>query len=296
MTGFNAPLKAHLQRGLTTTCRCWAVIRADGTTLGFTDHDCTLEFDSVTFRADTGLGAKALQQTTGLSVDNTEALGALSDAAITEEDIEAGRYDAAEVKAWLVNWANVEERQLQFRGTIGEIRRAGGAFEAELRGLTDLLNVPLGRVFQKPCSAILGDAACGFDLSQPGYQVEAIVSEVEDRRVLRVPALDGVAPDWFRHGVLQVIDGKAAGLSGSIKRDVSLADARKIELWHPLRADIRPGDAIRLTAGCDKRVKTCRFKFDNFLNFQGFPDIPGDDWSISDPAREQRLDGGSRRR
>ena len=75
-----------------------------------------------------------MQQSTGLSVDNTEALGALSDAAIREADIEAGRYDGAEVRAWLVNWADVSARQLQFRGSIGELRRAGGAFEAELRG------------------------------------------------------------------------------------------------------------------------------------------------------------------
>ncbi len=296
MSGFDTALLGHLQGAHTTTCRCWAVVRADGTRLGFTDHDCGLEFDGHSFRADTGMGAKALQQTTGLSVDNTEALGALSDSAITEDDIEAGRYDQAEVTSWLVNWADVSQRQLQFRGTIGEIRRAGGAFEAELRGLTDRLNVPLGRVYQKPCSAVLGDAACGFDLDRPGYAAEVAADAVTDRRVFEVPVLDGFAPDWFRHGLLRVLDGAAAGLTGSVKRDIVSARARRIELWHPLRADIRPGDRVRLIAGCDKRVATCRFKFDNYLNFQGFPDIPGDDWSISDPSREQRLDGGSRRR
>ena len=55
------------------------------------------------------------------------------------------------------------------------------------------------------------------------------------------------------------------------------------------------GDGLRLIAGCDKRGETCRLKFNNYLNFQGFPDIPGDDWTISDPSRAGRLDGGSRR-
>lgn len=296
MTQFNAALQTHLQAGLTTTCRCWAVTRTDGVELGFTDHDCNLAFDGLSFRADTGLSAKALQQTTGLSVDNTEAIGALSASAITEDDIEAGRYDAAEVRAWLVNWNNVDERQLQFRGTIGEIRRAGGAFDAELRGLTDVLNVPLGKVFQKPCSAVLGDGDCAFDLTQPGYVAQTAVTLIEDRRVFHLPPLDGFAADWFRHGVLRVLDGAAKDLTGLIKRDIAAQDDRRIELWHPMRADIQPGDMIELTAGCDKRSETCRFKFNNFLNFQGFPDIPGDDWSISDPAREARLDGGSRRR
>jgi len=296
MTRFNAALKSHLQSGLTTLCRCWSIVRTDGVTLGFTDHDRLLEFEGITFRADSGLSAKALQQTTGLSVDNTEAIGALRDGSITEDDIEAGRYDAAEVRAWLVNWDDVEARQLLFRGTIGEIRRAGGAFDAELRGLTEVLNIPLGRVYQKPCSAILGDEACGFKLDQPGYVTETTALSIEDRRVFLFDPLDGFAPEWFRHGILEALDGQAAGLSGLVKRDVSTPDERRVELWHPIRADIQTGDKLRLTAGCDKRKETCRLKFNNFLNFQGFPDIPGDDWSISDPSREARLDGGSRRR
>ena len=295
MSGFHAGLKAHLATGLTTTCRCWALVREDGLRLGFTDHDCPLAFDGHAFRADTGLSARALQQTTGLSVDNTEALGALRDDAITEADIEAGRYDGAEVLAWLVNWQNVDERQLQFRGTIGEIKRAGGAFEAELRGLTERLNLPLGRVFQKPCSAVLGDRDCGFDMGLPGYASERPVETVEARRVFRFAALDGFAPDWFRHGMLRVLSGPATGLSGMIKRDVTDTTGRSIELWHPLRAVIGTGDLVRLEAGCDKRMGTCQLKFNNLLNFQGFPDIPGDDWSITDPSRVARLDGGSRR-
>jgi len=294
VSGLDTGLKAHLQTGVTTTCRAWALSRRDGVVMGFTDHDCPLAFEGITFRADTGLSALALQQSTGLSVDNTEALGALSDAAICEEDIEAGRYDGAEVRAWLVNWADVAQRHLQFRGTIGELRRAGGAFQAELRGLTDLLNVPMGRVYQTPCSAVLGDAACGLDLAA-GWSVETAVTQVEDRRLLRCAGLGGFAPGWFRQGVVRMAGGEAEGLTGVIKDDRSEGDLRLIELWHPLRAGVAVGDALRLTAGCDKRMETCRMKFGNLLNFQGFPDIPGDDWSISDPMRAGRLHGGSRR-
>jgi uncharacterized phage protein (TIGR02218 family) len=296
MSGFDAALKAHLETGITTTCRAWAVRRRDGVEMGFTDHDCALSFDGIDFRADTGLSAKALQQTTGLSVDNTEALGALSDSAIREADIEAGRYDGAEVRAWIVNWADVAQRQLLFRGSIGEITRKGGAFEAELRGLTERLNMPLGRVYQKPCAAVLGDAACRFDLEQPGYHAVIPAEEIEERRIFRSGMLSGFATGWFRHGVLTVQTGAATDLSGLIKSDKVLEGVRVIELWHPLRAEIAQGDMIRLDAGCDKRADTCRFKFNNYLNFQGFPDIPGDDWSITDPSRAGVLDGGSRRR
>ena len=123
----------HLQSGATTVCRCWSVTRRDGVAFGFTDHDRDLAFEGVIFRADTGLTARALAQSTGLSVDNTEALG----------------------------------------------------------------------------------------------------------------------------------------------------------------ADLVPGDLIRLEAGCDKRAETCRAKFANFLNFRGFPHIPGEDWLTTFPARDGVNDGGS---
>lgn len=290
-----ADLQAHLEGGLTTLCRAWAIARADGTVHGFTDHDRELEFDGLVFRADTGLSAMALQQGTGLSVDNTEAVGALSDAAITEADILAGRYDGAEVRAWLVNWQEVGQRHLLFRGTIGEMRRIDGAFEAEVRGLSEALNRPFGRVYQSPCTAVLGDGGCKFDLTTPGYVWEGPVLAVDETATVMVNTDGAFEPDWFRRGRMDVLSGAAKGLFGAIKRDAPVAAGQQIELWEPLRAQIEPGDVIRLTAGCDKRAETCRFKFNNLLNYQGFPDVPEDDWLMVNPARSGNTDGGSRR-
>ena len=76
--GVSERFQAHLSSGHTTLARCWQVVRKDGVVLGFTDHDRDLSFDGVTYRADTGLSALSLAQSTGLSVDNTEAIGALS--------------------------------------------------------------------------------------------------------------------------------------------------------------------------------------------------------------------------
>ncbi|MGH7028006.1 baseplate hub protein [Brevundimonas sp.] len=47
--------------------------------------------------------------------------------------------------------------------------------------------------------------------------------------------------------------------------------------------------------GCDKRWATCAGMFGNGVNFQGFPDIPGDDFLMARPAGSGRNDGGSRR-
>lgn len=288
--------QAHLATGVTTLARCWAVVRRDGTTFGFTDHDRPLTFDGITFKADAGMTARAITSATGLSVDNSEAMGALSDASITETDIEAGRYDGAEVKAWLVNWADVETRSLRFVGSIGELRRSGGAFHADLRGLTELLNQPQGRLYQAPCSSILGDDACGFDLDADGFAAEVAVEVLEQGRRFRFADLTGFEPAWFERGRLRVLSGDAQGLIGSIKRDRFIDNTREVEVWEAFRSRIAAGDMIRLEAGCDKRFETCRLKFNNGSNFRGFPDIPGDDWLASTPVQSGQNDGTSLRR
>lgn len=293
---FPQAMKDHLAGGVTTLARCFAVTRRDGVVLGFTDHDRDLSFDGITFRAGTGMTAKAIQQGSGLSVDNTEAYGALSSAAITEADLLAGRYDGAEVRGWLVNWADVAVRVLQFRGTIGEVVRSGGAFNAELRSLSEGLNQAQGRVYHARCSAILGDARCGVDLDQPGYAEERVVEDVSQARIFRFADFAGYDDRWFEKGRFRVLDGAAAGLVGVVKNDrIDRAPGRQIELWQALGAAPLPGDRVRIEAGCDRRAETCRLKFGNLLNFRGFPDIPGEDWMMSYPLSSGVNDGGSRR-
>ena len=75
----------------TTYANAWSIHRSDGEIFGFTDHDNTLFFNDMHFAPDTGMNALAIQQETGLSVDNTEAMGALRDDRISETDIRAGR-------------------------------------------------------------------------------------------------------------------------------------------------------------------------------------------------------------
>lgn len=277
----------HLAGGKTTVCQAWLVRRRDGWTRGFTDHDVDLAFGGMVFSANSGMTARALQQTTGLSVDNTEAVGALSDASVTEADLLAGLFDGAEVRAWVVNWADPEARVEVFRGTFGEVARSGGAFRAELRGLTEAMNLPVGRVFQRDCCAVLGDAKCRFNLAQPGYAAEVSVIRHDAGGILRVALFDGFAPHWFERGRCTVISGDATGLSAMIKFDRTTADGREIVLWQDFLRTLAPGDLIQLEAGCDRSPKTCQDKFNNFINFHGFPHLPSEDWLAAYPSRKR---------
>jgi uncharacterized phage protein (TIGR02218 family) len=94
--------------------------------------------------------------------------------------------------------------------------------------------------------------------------------------------------------VIEVLSGDAIGQTSAIKHDELTASERRVRLWTSLRASVAVGDRVRLTAGCDKRLATCKSKFNNIINFQGFPDIPGTDWTMAVPV-SSLANGGSRR-
>src|SRR4051812_31509585 len=128
-------LQAKLDSGVTTLARCWIVTRRDGVAQGFTEHDEDIVVDGVTCRAGTGLSASEATQQLGLAVAGAEISGALAADTLNEHDLAAGRYDAAAVVVHLVDWSEPSLRVLLAAGVLGEVRREGTAFAAELRGL-----------------------------------------------------------------------------------------------------------------------------------------------------------------
>lgn len=296
MREIDPELQARLDSGAATMCRCWRLRRRDGVVLGFTDHDRGLMFDGTEFQADSGMDASALQTATGLGVDNGQASGALSSASVNEDDIRAGLYDDAEIWHWLVDWQRPDLRVLMFCGHLGEIRRRDGAFEVELRGLAERLNVPVGRTVLRTCDRVLGDAKCGVDITAPAFAAEVALAAGSEGARLACSGLDAFAPGWFRQGTVTWIDGANAGRRQSVKSDADDGSVRVLQLWQHPASPIAPGDRLRVVAGCDKRAETCRVKFSNLINFRGFPHIPGEDWVTAYPKEGVVHDGSSRQR
>jgi uncharacterized phage protein (TIGR02218 family) len=287
MRNLHQGLAAHLAGETTTLCRCWRLIRRDGVTMGFTDHDEDVSFGATTFAARTGLEAAEATAELGFAVGGGEVAGAFMSSGITEADIEAGRYDDASVECWVVNWADPQERLLLDLHSIGEIKRADGAFVVELRGLMHRLDQERGRLYRAACSADLGDAACGVAVSPVSVGVEA----TDGRLTLTAPALAGYAADWFTGGKLSFTSGANAAFEVEIR---SHASGGRLELWQRTPQPIATGDAFLVRPGCDKSFATCRNKFANGINFRGFPHMPGNDFIIRTPRQgEPGLDGGS---
>ena len=293
MRSIPTALQDKLDAGVTTLCRCWLIMRNDGLTQGFTDHDEDVALGAVICRAGTGLSGSEAVQTFGLAVDGSELSGALADDSLNEDDLAAGRYDAAAVELWLVDWSEPSLSVLLAKGTLGEVKREGNAFTAEVRGLTDRLAQDTGRLYTTTCSADLGDSRCKIDLTNAAYRGSGAVAVVSATSTFTASGLDGFDDGWFTAGKLTFTSGANAGLAVEVKNH-GKGVAVTFDLWQAMPQPIAAGDAFTVTAGCDKRFQTCHDKFNNVVNFRGFPHIPGNDFVISYPVQgEPGNDGKS---
>ena len=288
MRQFGENFAGHIAGGATTLAWCWKIVRTDGAVLGFTDHDVTLAFGGTDFLSAHGLDGGETVQRLGAQTQTSEVLGVLHSEAITEDDIALGRYDGARVESWRVNWRSVDERALIRVDTIGEIVREDGVFRAELRSGQHAMNVPQGRLYQHMCDARLGDGRCRFNVEQTAFRGEAAVTGKPDAGSVTVSGIEGFAAGWFGHGVAKWISGRRIGIEDAVIRH----DGGTLSFDRPVGDWVDAGDRLIVHAGCDKQFATCRTKFGNGVNFQGFPHIPGNDYVLRYPGSGDRLDGG----
>jgi len=294
MRAIPSALQAKLDSGVTSLCRCWIIARSDGVTQGFTDHDGDLVLGDVTCRADSGLSGTEAAQKLGLAVGSSEISGALAHDTLNEADLAAGRYDGAVVELWLVDWSEPNLRTLLAKGTLGEIGREGAAFTAEIRGLSERLSQDSGRLYTVTCSADLGDARCKLDLTAAGFHGSGAVTIISATSAFVASGFDDFDDGWFTAGKLTFTSGANTGLGVEVKAHRNNG-VGTFQLWQAMPEPIAVGDAFTATVGCDKRFQTCRERFNNTINFRGFPHIPGNDFVISYPVQGQPGNDGKSR-
>lgn len=278
MKQLSVALQAHLDSGTTTMVYCWRVTRRDSVVQGFTEHDRDLFCDGTLFEASSGFTASQIQQSLGLSVDNLNVDGALSTDTLNEDDLAAGKYDDAFVELLWVNWQDTTQFLLVSTGSVGEVKRMGKAFSAELRSLTHRLNQKQGRQYQRTCDAVLGDARCGVNLNTGAFKGTGVVAAALAARSIAASGLGAFADDWFTNGVLTWTSGPNSGVSYDVKDHVKDGSGNVvIELWVPPAFTLTNGWTFTITAGCKQNMEACRDKFNNLVNFQGFPHMPGND-------------------
>jgi uncharacterized phage protein (TIGR02218 family) len=165
-------------------------------------------------------------------------------------------------------------------GRIGEVRREDKAFVAELRSLADQLAQETGRLYGATCSVDLGDVRCGIDLGDPAFRGEGMVTALNGVSSFTASGLDAFDDGWFTAGKLVFTSGANEGAAMEVKRHAANGATVMLALWQAMAEPVAEGDTFVVTAGCDRRLSTCRKRFDNVVNFRGFPHIPGNDFVL----------------
>ena len=271
-------LAAHYQGDALTTAVAVKITRVDGAVYAYTSHDVDAVISGVTYRA-SGLIDSAFESGDSLAVDNL-ALTTLDDGAIfAREDVIGGLWQNAAVYFFRYNWANLADGvEPLTAGTIGEVQMMQGQVRAEVRGLQQDLQQPVGIVSSKTCRARLGDGACTVNLTS--FTHNGTVTGVTNTRVFTASALTQAA-DYFGDGLIEWLTGNNAGIKQKVKTH---ATGGVFTLALPMPSAIQTGDTFRAIAGCRKRLmQDCKTKFNNVLNFQGEPHRPGIDELTAEP-------------
>lgn len=253
----------------TSYCYCWEVVRADSVSFRFTDHDNDVVFGGNTFEPIQGVMTTQISKGLDLTTDDLEVQGVLTDDSITEDDIEAGLFDNASVKIWIVDWQDVTDLKLLLSGKFGNVRLGDVNFETELNSLSRKLARPVGRVYQRQCDAQLGDTRCKKDISGATFTGSSSVTSVSGLNIT-LSDLSAYSDGWFAFGYVQTSTGKRYGVNRHI--------GNVLTLWEQPFPAIEVNDTLTVVTGCNRDLSTCVTKFDNRLNFRGNGVlIPGND-------------------
>lgn len=165
-------------------------------------------------------------------------------------------------------------------------------FSAEIESLSSDYNTVRGRYARRGCNAVLGDARCQVDLEQAQFAGAGTVAGLAGNNAFLASGLDGFAAGWFGDGTLHWLTGANAGADTVVAGHRNAHGVVTLMFAAPPRHAIAEGDSFTIRAGCDRSFETCRKKFANGLNFQGFPHIPGNDSAYSYVSGDAVFDGG----
>ena len=281
MTSKSIPsaLQAHYDTGCTTTAFGLRITRTDSDVFAFTSHDRDVTISAVNYLSAPGLSVTSVTTTAGLAVDNLE-LSTLDDGTVfTRADVLGGVWAGATFVLFRYNWGSPSDGiETLLAGTVGEIKLLRGQIVAELRGLQQALQQPVGATTSQTCRTRLGSTLCTINLAT--YPVTGTLTSVTSNLVFRDSARTE-ALDYFTEGTLTWTGGNNVGLSARISGHLANGT---FTLAFPMLQTVQVGDTYSVHAGCRKRfTEDCVAKFSNALNFQGEPHAPAPDDLTSSP-------------
>lgn len=277
MLNLSEEFRLNIESETVSLARFWLITRKDNVRLAYTNHDEPVVIGGVSYLPLDGFTASNTNQTNTLAVDNTEINSVLTDDRITEKDLIGGIFDGARVDIFdadpLSPPSFIGESPLSYipvliNGILGRVETTDIDFRAEVSSRLFRLDQKIGELTSKSCRAQLGDSRCKVNLAPFTYTgtITQIVSPIFFFSLgLSQPF------QFFSNGLITFTSGANQG----VQTEVAFSTIDQVLLFEEPPNDLAVGDTYTIVAGCNKSREICRDKFQNAINFQGEPDVPG---------------------
>lgn len=242
------------------------VQRPDGVGFANTSNDRQQLVEDILFEAQAGLQPGTIDLHDDMVSSSWSVAGALSNGALTEIDLQSGRWTGARVTVGRGDWSDEAAVTGLCSGVLGQARIAEGTFEAKVSVVPPQLRVQPCPQTSPECRARLGDRHCRVSMRTRRQRARLVGGSATTLSF----SIDNT--ERFAFGRLRWLTGKSAGLS----QVILTAHGSAVELQTALE-NLTVGDEALLQEGCDGRFETCSERFDNVENFRGEPHLPGTD-------------------
>lgn len=119
----------------------------------------------------------------------------------------------------------------------------------------------LTRKFQKTCSNKIYDRFCGLNFDD--WTINGTVTSISGTEITFSSA--STLPDGYFDRGLIMLDG--------VFTQILKSAGNKLILYRKHKG-LKVGDVIKIAPSCDQTRNSCKTKFNNYLRFMGFPDMP----------------------
>lgn len=158
-------------------------------------------------------------------------------------------------------------------GNVGAIEFVDGMAHVDVVSSEGLLSqiFPRGAI-ERTCQWKTYGAQCG--VLEELFSFETTITDIDSGVVVvdDIPAAALADPTYYEQGQIKL--GALAAPASTQRVHIDRSAGVNMHIFGALPSGVAIGDAVTLIAGDDKRLSTCRDKFDNVDRFTGFDQLP----------------------
>lgn len=287
-------VKNDYQTQILTLCTCIKIYLQDGRKIGFTTNMSNMRFieEPDLLYLCKGFTPTAISQSNDMAVDNIDGQVIIDNDIVKEDDLEKGIYNNAYFEIFEINYLSKSNGYYTYNrmipginGTIGEVRRDKLQFNTEYRSLAQYLAITIIDLCKVNCNVDLYDSKCKVNvdaLENDGVTFKwhrtTTIESITRTNMFSI-ADDSKDSDFYNNGKIEFLSGENKGRIYTVKSWDKTTKTITIQI--PTNYPIALGDSVKVYAGCNKYKQNCKEKFNNYVHYRGFYDIPGLDFIIS---------------